>query len=390
MMMTANIMGLGAVSGYGWGMNKLWEGLKSRQPAGRRHHGLGGAFPDPCWFARVPEQEGAGAAGSNRYQQGCAAAAEEALGDARSRGWRPGERVGIVHATTRGDLELMRARYLAPDTVSPRRSYVEQSWTTPSGLVMIKNGFNGPAVIVSAACSSGLHALAIAQRLLECGDATDVVVLSSDIGFDGEEMKLFAALGPLIFDAPPADACRPFQEGTRGFVLGEGAAALVLTQSGADSAYMRLRASTLGNDAHHPVAIEPSHAEIIATVDRCLEKAGIKPEDVTSFCSHSSGTVECREADTAVLEHLGPQATAAGLKPLLGHCMGTAPLLDAVAVARAHAEDGLPTHPPVAAGHRQLARDVLPVGGPFLQLGIGFGGNISAAIYEPAVKPGFG
>ncbi|HEX4833504.1 MAG TPA: beta-ketoacyl synthase N-terminal-like domain-containing protein [Trebonia sp.] len=389
--MVANIMGLGAVSGYGWGMSALWAGLSSRQPAGRRHHGLGGAFPDPCWFARVPEQDGPAAPGadvapgSNRYQQGCAAAVQEAIDDARARGWRPGQRVGIVHATTRADLELMRARYLAPGSVSPRRAYVEQSWTTPSGLAMIRNGFTGPAVVVSAACSSGLHALAIGQRLLECGDATDVVVLSSDIGFDGEEMTLFASLGPLIYDTPPEDACRPFQEGTRGFVLGEGAAALVLTHSAAGAPYARLRATMLGNDAYHPVAIEPTHVEIIATVDRCLAKAGIKPQEVTALVAHSSGTVECREADTAVLDHLGPQATGAGLKPLLGHCMGTAPLLDAVAIARAHAEGGLPTHPPVADGHPRLARDLLPVGGPVLQLGIGFGGNVSAAVYEPAL-----
>src|SRR5262249_37165727 len=148
-------------------------------------------------------------------------AIDEALRDATVRGWEPGARVGIVHATTRADLELMRARYLAPDSVPPRRAYVEQAWTTPASLAMIRRRFSGPMVISSAACSSGLHALAVAQRLLAFGDATDVIVVSSDVGFDGEEMKLFASLGPLTYDRRPEEVCRPFHEGTRGFVLGE-------------------------------------------------------------------------------------------------------------------------------------------------------------------------
>lgn len=200
-MKEAGIQGLGAVTGYGWGMDTLWSGLASGEPAGKLHRGLGGHFPDPCWFARVPDG-GDPSIGHTRYSRAFVSAADEAIADAKQRGWTPGDRVGIVHATTRADLELMRARYLNHNSLGPRRAYVEQSWTTPSVLVMMKHRFRGPVVVASAACSSGLHALAVAHRLLACHDATDVIVVAADVGFDGEEIRLFASLGPLVYDRP--------------------------------------------------------------------------------------------------------------------------------------------------------------------------------------------
>jgi 3-oxoacyl-[acyl-carrier-protein] synthase II len=431
------ILGLGAVSPYGWGVSHLWEGLESRETAARLYHGLGGAFPEACWFARVQDQPAAGV-GSTRYQRAISFAIDEAIDDACQRGWTPGPRVGVVHATTRGDLELMRARYLAPGSVPLRRAYVEQAWTTPPALAMIRHRFTGPALIASAACSSGLHALATAQRLITCGDASDMIVVASDVGFDGEEMTMFAALSPLIYDAPSHEICRPFHEGSRGFVLGEGAAALVL--SGSDSVaepYVELLATAIGTDAFHPVAIEPSHVHIVDTVNRSLAAAGVQTSEIGAFCGHGTGTLECQEADLAVLAHLGPQAAGCGLKPLLGHSMAASSLFDAVALARARTEGALPVHGQLegalaADPHREsllaLASDHQPHGvrdghglchddpdrddqwragdphplpltsshadpesggtdllaldkGPYLQLSLGFGGNICAATY---------
>ncbi|MEU5306874.1 beta-ketoacyl synthase N-terminal-like domain-containing protein [Streptomyces noursei] len=365
-------------------MKELWSGLASQEPSARLHHDLGDRFPDPCWFSRVPDG-GDPSVGHTRYLRGCYAAAEEAIEDARNRGWRPGDRVAVVHATTRADLELVRIRYLHPGRISPRRSYVEQTWTTPASLVMIENRFTGPAVVTSAACSSGLHALALAQRLLACADATDVVVMAADIGFDGEEIRLGSSVGPLLYDRPSEDVCRPFQEGTRGFVLGEGAAALVLTPGRQTGGYMALLSSSLGNDAFHPVAVEPSYREIIRTVDAALDKAGVDAVDIHYYSAHGTGTRECREADNAVLGHLGSRPIAYGFKPLLGHCMAAAPLLDTVVMAKAYEEGVLPAPRPVATAHRQLADGpVEHSGGLTLQVGLGFGGNISAAVFRDA------
>ena len=383
-----SIAGIGAVTGYGWGIDTLWDGLSSGRPAAQQWYELGGRFPEGCWFARVPEGPERENSGTSRYAQAYAAAVDEALQDARNSGWEPGERVAIVHSTTRADLELMRTRYLAPESVSPRRSYVEQAWTTPPGMAMMRHQFTGPSMVVSAACSSGLHALAVAQRLLDCGDATDVVVTAADIGFDGEEMTLFASLGPLIHDAPPEAVCRPFQEGSRGFVLGEAAAAVVLSRSSTAHPYARLLSSTLGNDAYHPVAIKPDHVQMLRVVGDALAAAGTERSAVEYYSAHGTGTEECNQADTAVLDHLD-QAAGYGLKPLLGHTMGAAPLMDTVVMAASYRAGRLPVPKPVSNGHPRLARDVIERdSGVTLQLGIGFGGNISAAVFDGSTAPG--
>ena len=383
---SVSVVGLGAVTAYGWGVEALWSGLESGVSAAQLHHDLGGRFPPACWFARVaePPHEKAPSSNATRYARAFAAAVDEALVDARRGGWSPRGRVGIVHATTRGDLERWRARYLAWGSVDIRRSFVEQEWTKPAGDAMARHRFTGPALVVNAACSSGLHALAIAQRLISCGDASDVIVVSADVGFDGEDVLPFAALGPLVYDSPAQEACRPFQEGSRGFVLGEGAAALVLTSSDAPTSYVRVLSTTLGNDAYHPVAINPDRSEMLYLVDQALALAKVQHADVRYFSAHASGTEVCSAADCDVLAHLGPKAHAYGLKPLLGHCMGTAPLLDTVALAKAYRAGYLPVPKPVAKAHAQLARNPLTHGeGPTLQMGVGFGGNLSVAVFGP-------
>lgn len=387
----ASIVGVGAVTGYGWGIDAMWSGLKSGVSAATLHPDLGDRFPAPCWFARVPpaakapETDGPGT-GSTRYQQAFAHAVEEALADARSSGWVPGRRVGIVHGSTRGDLELFRARYLAWDTLRPRRAYVEQAWTKPSGDVMARYGFTGPSMVVSSACASGMHAIAIAQRLLTCGDLTDVIVVGADVGFDGEEMRLFNSLGPLIYDTAPMDACRPFQTHSRGFVLGEGVAALVLTSRPVPSRYVEVLSSVMGNDAYHPVSINPDHREMLRIVDDALTLAAIDKSDIQYFAAHASGSSLCYAADADVLAHLGPQVTAYGLKPLMGHCMGAAALLDTIALCKAYREGWLPVpeHVVGADPHPQLAHNPLRYDrGITLQMGLGFGGNISVVVLGP-------
>ena len=380
-----SVVGVGAVSGYGWGSDILWDGVKSQVPAGIEHSGLGGAVPDPCWFARVPDG-GDPQRGSTRYSRALVHSMNEAITDARTRGWVPGDRVGIVHATTRADLELLRTRYLDYESLSPRRAYVESSWTTPSSLIMMEHGFTGPCMVASAACSSGAHALVLAHRLLAFGDATDVIVVAGDVGFDGEEMRMFASLGPLHYDRAPNDACRPFQAGSSGFVLGEGVAAMVLTRAAEPCAYMDLLGSALGNDCYHPVSIEPSGINILRTVDIALAHADVSAADVLYYSAHGTGTQECSDADTIALDHIGTQATAYGFKPMLGHTMGAAPMLDAVINAMSYERRYLPVPEPWSTGHAQLAQGpIRHEGGPTVQLGLGFGGNIAVTVWgEPA------
>lgn len=380
-----DIIGIGAVTGYGWGMADTWAGLMAGQTCARQYTGLGGAFPDPCWYARVPDDcppqaRRPGLIQPTRYTQAITAVAEEALADARARGWRPGERVGLIHGTSGADREVLRGRYHG----SPRR-FLDQVWTVPPGQVMIDNQFLGPSMVLSAACSSGLHGIAMAQRLINCGDATDVLVTAADIGYDGEEMQIFARLGGLIYDGPPDEHCRPFHEDTLGFTLGEGAAAVLVTAAPHDAGYLRVRSTVLANDAHHPTQIEPSGRHLLRVVDRAIADADVDRESVRVYNAHATGTQRCNEADEFVLDALGKQAVAYGLKPLLGHTMGTAPLLETAVLVKSYVEGFLPAPKAVSDRHHpQLAPGPMKhPGGLTTQLGLGFGGNVGVAVYEP-------
>ena len=119
------IVGLGAVTGYGWGVPRLWEGLQSRRTAARLHHDLGGAFPDACWFARVPDETSTGV-GSTRYQRAISFAIEEALQTLNPGDGSPGHASASFWRHTWRSGSLLRARYLAPESVPLRRAYVEQ------------------------------------------------------------------------------------------------------------------------------------------------------------------------------------------------------------------------------------------------------------------------
>ncbi|UOZ06999.1 beta-ketoacyl synthase N-terminal-like domain-containing protein [Amycolatopsis sp. WQ 127309] len=377
------IRGIGAVSGYGWGIDDLWKGVISGETAARVHSGLGYRFPDPCWLARIPD-DGTPANGLSRYARAYVSAADEAIRDAYSRGWQPGRRVAVLTATTRADQELLRHLTAHFDEAEiRRRAYVQLTWTTPAYEVMKKHDFHGPALVISAACTSGLHAMATAQRLITLGDATDVVVVGLDSGYNAETMRSFHELGPLHFDTHPADVCRPFQDGSRGFVIGEAAAAVVLSASVEDS-YLSVSSTAFSSEAYHAVGIDPTHRMIKSTVDDALTDAEITATDVETYIAHATGTPGCARADEAVVAHLGTQVRAFGTKPLFGHCMAAANLLDTVLLARGHEEGFIPVPPPYpgAVRHPQLATAPLGPAAHTVQVGIGFGGNIGVAVYR--------
>lgn len=377
------VRGIGAVSGYGWGVDQLWKGFVSAEVAARVHTGLGYRFPDPCWMARIPdggERDGS----MSRYARAYANAAEEAIRDATLRGWRPGNRVAVITATTRADQELLRHLVAEFDRVEIRkRAYVQLTWTTPAYQIMNRHGYHGPALVVSAACTSGLHAIAIAQRLITLGDATDVIVVGLDSGYNAETMRSFHELGPLRYDMHPREVCRPLQEGSQGFVIGEAAAALVLSSS-IENSYVTVASTSFSSEAYHAVGIDPTHRMVKSTVDTALAGADLTAAEVGTYIAHATGTPGCARADEAVVAHLGPQVIAFGTKPMLGHCMAASNLLDTVLLSRGHAEGVIPVPKPYsdAAHHPQLATGPILTTENTVQVGLGFGGNIGVAVYQ--------
>jgi 3-oxoacyl-[acyl-carrier-protein] synthase II len=197
-------------------------------------------------------------------------------------------------------------------------------------------------ITLSNACSASGHALALAQDLVELGDA-DVVVAA---GADSMTASMLAMIGR-ISPSPP-DHVRPFDVDRRGVLLGDGAAALVVVAEGAcERPLARVLATGLSCDAHHATA--PDLDGLRRAVRSAYQRARRLPSDVDLVIAHGTGTALGDPIEATLLAETfgeareGPLVTA--VKGAVGHTSGAAALLN-VHVAIGCVQDGVV--PPIA------------------------------------------
>lgn len=377
------VCGIGAVTGYGWGTKLLWEGVLNGIPAARPTPGYGAAFPtDEAWVALVPDG-GRVEDGRSRFARAVRASVREAVEDALDRGWRPGESVGLVHAVVLGEVDLWRNFYLVHRMNQTRKRFIELMPSTPITGVMREFGFHGPTMSVSSMCASGNAALLTAKQWLDAGVASDVIVLATDISANPENIRPFVDLGVAVADRHPLDGCRPFQEGSKGFVVGEASVALVVT-SPPNGAYATIRGGAMTHDAHHVISIEPSHEQIRRCVSAALRSAGTDAADVRYLHAHGPGTKQCDTAEGTLFDEMFPEAKGIfSVKPLTGHCQGAAAAVELAVSCVAFETGVIPAPPRVAEGHpRLLDGPTVRERGPMLKTSIGMGGNNSAVVLD--------
>jgi 3-oxoacyl-[acyl-carrier-protein] synthase II len=245
-------------------------------------------------------------------------------------------------------------------------------------------GWNGPVMTASAMCASGNAALLTAQAWIAAGIVRDVLVVTVDLSVVPEALAGFRDLGVAVLDAPALRACRPFQEGSRGFVMGEGAAAFIVSAS-PTGAYGHLLGGAMTHDAHHVISIEPTHAQVKACVATALDHAGVSGADICWVNAHGPGTAQCDSAEAAMAESvLGPHVRLFSLKPLLGHCQSAAGGLEVLATLLAYERGVLPAPAPVARGHPQLLPGPVDChGGLTVKTSLGMGGHNTAVVLGP-------
>jgi 3-oxoacyl-[acyl-carrier-protein] synthase II len=375
-------VGMGAVTGYGWDKEDLWSGLSSGESAARPVGGLGPAPGDLATVALVPDK-GDPADGPGSYARALRAAAREAVRDARARGWSPSGPVGVVHATVQGDVEGFRALYRGE--LSGRRAFAGMMPSTSLAMMVKEFEWNGPVMTASAMCASGNAALLTAQGWIAAGIVEDVLVVMADFSVVPEILAGFVDLGVAVTDAPALQACRPFQEGSRGFVMGEAAAAFVVSVN-RSGAYGQLLGGAMTHDAHHVIAIEPTHEQVKACVARALANAGVSGSDVSWLNAHGPGTVQCDAAEAAMAESvLGTHVGIFSTKPLVGHCQSAAGGVEVISSLLAYERGVLPAPVPVAQGHPQLLPGpAVCHGGLTVKTSLGMGGHNAAVVLAPA------
>ena len=270
-------------------------------------------------------------------------AAREAMGDAGLNGFDP-TRVGIVFGSAIGGfLGVMEQHDIllerGPERVSPNflpNVLVDSA----SGQLAISLGIRGPNYAVVSACATGSHAVGEAAELIKRGDADVVLAGGTEACMHPLILAGFCAMRGLVAEEEdPARASRPFDATRAGFVMGEGAAVLVLEDLDAARArgatiYSEVLAYGASNDAHHMAQPDPEAIGVGEMMRAAIDRAGIEPERVGYINAHGTSTPLGDAAETkAIKDVFGDHAydlAVSSTKSMMGHCFGAAGAIEAM------------------------------------------------------------
>ena len=176
---------------------------------------------------------------------------------------------------------------------------------TAAGAVSLEHACAGPVQTSAAACAAGAQSVGDAFRLVQRGDCDVALCGGAEACVDEVALRGFARMGALSRDG----AARPFDAARSGFVLGEGAAVLVLEDAASAArrgarAYAELRGYGLGGDAVHMSAPPPDGAGVLRAARAALGDAGLEPDLIDHVNAHAAGTPAGDAAELAALEAL--------------------------------------------------------------------------------------
>ncbi|WP_328382006.1 beta-ketoacyl-[acyl-carrier-protein] synthase family protein [Streptomyces sp. NBC_00400] len=338
----AAVTGLGLVTAAGVGAKATWHAVTQETvPGGVTHQE---ELADlPCDFmytiAGLDTTELLGVATQrlmDRFAQLAVIAAREAVLDAGldPESW-DSSRVAVVIGSAHGGLPFYDQQHVAmagrgARRVSPKLAPLTVVNSAASSVCM-DIGAHGPSLGVATACSSGTVALGTAHQLLRAGVC--------DIALAGGAESVLSRL--LIASAcqmkavstrrdDPATACRPFDAGRDGFVVGEGAGLLVLERpEHARARHAPVRAHIRGygasSDAYAAVAPDPEGKGIERALRTALADAGVQAGDVGHVNAHGTSTVANDHIEAAVLQRvLGDHPLVTSTKAMTGHALGAA------------------------------------------------------------------
>ena len=283
------------------------------------------------------------------------AAGREAMADAGLNGFDP-MRVGIVFGSAIGGVpgileqaDTLRER--GPSRVSP--NFLPNVLVdSVSGQLAISLGIKGPNYAVVSACATGSHAVGEAAEMIKRGAVDAVLAGGTEACLVPLILAGFTAMrGLAAEDEDPARASRPFDATRAGFVMSEGAGALLLEDwESAERRGAEIYAEVLGygasNDAHHMAQPEPEATGVAAMMASALERAGVEPERVGYINAHGTSTPLGDAAETkAIKDVFGDHAYALAVsstKSVTGHTFGAAGAIEAIMCALALHDGKLP------------------------------------------------
>lgn len=209
------------------------------------------------------------------------------------------------------------------------------------GHISIRHGFMGPNYTTVSACASAANALIDALNYIRLGHSDIIVSGGSEAAVAPAGMGGFNAMHALSTrNESPETASRPFDATRDGFVLGEGAGALILEEYEHAKArgakiYAEVVGGGLSSDAYHMTAPHPEGIGVVAVMENCLKNAGLKPEDVDAINTHGTSTPLGDVAELkAIKKVFGEHAKNINInstKSMTGHLLGAAGAVEAIA-----------------------------------------------------------
>lgn len=221
-----------------------------------------------------------------------------------------------------------------------------------AGQISIKYGFHGPNYSIASACASSTNALIDACHLIRLGKANVIIAGGSEASICAAGVGGFNAMNALSTrNDAPQEASRPFSASRDGFVMGEGAACIVLEElehalkRGA-RIYAELVGTGLSADAYHLTASHPDGLGAKLVMANAIEDAGLKPEDIDYVNVHGTSTPvgDISEAK-AIKDVFGEHAyklNISSTKSMTGHLLGAAGAVEAMVCVKSVHEDIVP------------------------------------------------
>lgn len=356
------ITGMGAVTSFGLGADKLWEAVKS----GRHGFSLIERVDvsdlsvkvaaeirdfDPSDYIEKKEIKR-----MDRFAQYALAATHMAVQDSKlNLETENKERIGVIVGTGVGGIETIENQYsLLLEKGAGRVSPFFVPMMIPNmaaGLIAIKYGFKGFNECVVSACASSTNALGDAFKVIQRGDADLMITGGTEASITKLSLAGFCANKTLSKNDDPSTACRPFDMERNGFVMGEGSGILVLEElehaldRGAD-----IIAEVVGygctNDAFHITASAESGEGGAKCMKLALQDAGVAPDEIGYINAHGTSTeINDRNETAAIKTTFGEYAyklPVSSTKSMTGHLLGASGAVEAIITALALKENFLP------------------------------------------------
>jgi len=318
-------------------------------------------------------------------------------------------RVGVVYGTGIGGLTSTEeaVKQLVAQDGDPRFSpyhLLRVLANTVSGSIALKYGFTGPNYITTSACASSANAIGDACYAIALGKSDMVITGGTESAINELGIGGFNAMRALSTrNDAPEQASRPFDKDRDGFVMGEGAATLILeSMDHALARGARIYAEVVGvgmtADTYHIAAPDPNGKAAFNSMRNALLSAQMKPEDVDYINTHGTSTPvgdisECRAIEQLYGDH-APKMAINSTKSMIGHLLGAGPAVESVAIF-CTMRDGI-VHPTINLDHldtllpshwnfvpkEAIARKVDVV----MSNSFGFGGHNVSLLYKKFVE----